>query len=80
MDMGTIFIPVNGMEHPILKLKKEKKQRRILALGPNLKKDNKYGRFLEWGSITYERKPGVIQTLGGATQRRTPYSGIYVIK
>ena len=32
---------------------KKKEKRRIFAFGPNIKKERKYGRCLEWGSITY---------------------------
>ena len=42
-DMEIISNPINGMDHPVLKLPKRDGKMRILDFSPNLYKKSKYG-------------------------------------
>ena len=52
-DMKIILNVINGIEHPMFEPKKEKEKGGFWVLVQILKRERKYGRFLEWGSITY---------------------------
>ena len=54
---GNIFEPHKRYRAPHFEQRKIEGERMILAFSPNLTKEGKYGRFLEWSSITYGTTP-----------------------